>query len=325
MSTAVGQRPDIDRGRAHVDLSALGVGVRLVVTDPTCLAAARAILVSELDALDLACSRFRPDSELVALNASGGTTVPVSRLLAQAIGVGLDAARDTGGDVDPTLGASLVRLGYDRDFGQLAADGEAVALSIWRSSRWDQVDLDRSAATVRLPAGVQIDLGATAKAWCADRCAARIAADLGVGVLVSLGGDIAVAGDAPSGGWPVRVQDRPGLAQTPADGPTATVSIRRGALATSSTAARRWYRGGRAMHHLLDPRTGMPAVSPWRTVSVTAPTCLAANVATTAAIVRGDAAVAGLRRAGLAARLVSADGQVTCLNGWPEEVRDAHR
>lgn len=320
MSTALAQRSDVKAELGVSDLSALGVAVRLVVTEAAALPDARRLLVAELERLDMACSRFRPDSELVAVNRQAGRPVAVTAFLAEAIGVGLDAARSSAGDVDPTLGSSLVRLGYDRDFELLPANAAAVPVSIWRGSCWDQVELDRRAGTVRVPAGVEIDLGATAKAWCADRAASAIQAELGGGVLVSLGGDIAVAGPAPHDGWTVRVQERPGRPEVAADGPTATIAIRSGGLATSSTAARRWRRGGRPMHHLLDPRTGMPAVSVWRTVTVTAPTCLAANVATTAAIVRSDAAVAALRQAGLPARLVSSTGQVTGLNGWPEEV-----
>jgi len=325
MSTALAARHDLGAGLAAADLNALGVEVRLVTTAPELLEAATTMLTAELGAIDLACSRFRADSELVRLNASAGATVGVSSLLAQAIAVALDAARTSGGDVDPTLGSSLVRLGYDRDFCQLPAQADPVAVTIWRGSSWQQVELDIAARTVRVPAGVQLDLGATAKAWCADRAADRIHAELGAGVLVSLGGDIAAAGHPPAGGWPIRVQDRRRLAGAQADGPTATVSIQGGGLATSSTTARRWRRGDLTLHHLLDPRTGMPALSPWRTVSVSAPTCLAANVATTAAIVRADNAPAALRRAGLPARLVSHTGEVTCLNGWPVEVDDDHR
>jgi FAD:protein FMN transferase len=284
------------------------------VTDPAAADEAERLLRRELDRLDVACSRFRPDSELVAANAAAGTTVAVSRLLADAVGVALDAARTTDGDVDPTLGASLVRLGYDRDFGELPYNGEPVALSVWRGSSWHQVDLDLARQTLRVPAGVQLDLGATAKAWCADTSAELIHRKLGVGVLVSLGGDLAVAGPPPADGWPVGVQERPH-----GDGPACTVNVRGGGVATSSTAARRWRRGGRSLHHLLDPATGMPAVSVWRTVTVAAPTCLAANVATTAAIVRSSAAVAGLRAERLPARLVSRTGEVTCLGGWPSD------
>jgi thiamine biosynthesis lipoprotein len=303
---------------AVADLTAIGVAVRAVVTEPAALDQARGILEAELAALDLACSRFRPDAELAAVNASAGRTLAISELLAEAVGVALAAARSTGGLVDPTLGSSLVRLGYDRDFEQLPADGPRVPVSIWRGAHWDQVRLDRAARTLRLPAGVQLDLGATAKAWCADRIAERIHRELETGVLVSLGGDIAVAGQAPDGGWPIQVQDRPG-ADDPSDAPRCTVSIASGGLATSSTAARRWRRGGEPMHHLIDPSNGMPARSPWRTVTVAATTCLEANVATTAAMVSGAAGLARLEAAGLPARLVRNDGTVVMTGGWPAQ------
>ena len=319
--TALAVRPEL----AAADFASIGVQVRLVVTEPASLDRALEILRADLSELDLACSRFRSDSELVALNRSMGRTTPVSRLLGEAIGVALDAARSSGGDVDPTLGSSLVRLGYDRDFDELAGDGEPVAWSVRRWSQWNQIDLDRAARTVRLPEGVQLDLGATAKAWAADRAATFIHREVGCGVLVSLGGDIAVAGEAPEGGWPVRVQDRPGSARDQADGPTCTVSIRSGGLATSSTAARRWHRGGRVLHHLVDPATGMPADSVWRTVTVAAPSCLEANVATTAAIVRSQRAVPGLVAQGLPARLVHRTGDVTVLGGWPAADDDGQR
>lgn len=299
------------------DLTAIGVAVRVVVTDPSAADTAAELLARRLAELDLACSRFRTDSEIGAVNAAAGRSTPVGPLLAEAIEVALDAARTTGGAVDPTVGSSLVRLGYDGDFAGLPADGERVEASWRRSAHWSQVQLDRVAGTVRMPAGVQLDLGATAKAWAADRAAEALGAELGCGVLVSLGGDLAMVGEAPEGGWAVRVQDLPGRLEDEPAGPSCTVAVRSGGLATSSTAARRWRRGGELLHHLIDPVTGMPARSVWRTVTVAAPTCLAANVASTAAIVRSHAALPGLAAAGHPARLVDLDGEVTLLNGWP--------
>ena len=124
-------------------------------------------------------------------------------------------------------------------------------------------------------------------------------------------------GEAPRGGWRVRVQDLPQPLDAEPDGPAQTVSITGGGLATSSTRARRWAYGAAEMHHLLDPRTGLPAVTPWRTVSAAAATCLEANVATTATIVLGDAGLAHARSTGLAVRLVAADGTTTRTGGWP--------
>jgi thiamine biosynthesis lipoprotein len=142
---------------------------------------------------------------------------------------------------------------------------------------------------------------------------------------VSLGGDIAVAGQPPEGGWVVRVQDVTGdPAQDPNSGVTSLVAISGGGLATSSTAARRWRRGGSVLHHILDPGTGHPATEVWGTVTVAAPSCLQANVASTTAIVRGAGAIAWLNELGLPARLVRAVPagrvpDVRALGGWPVE------
>jgi thiamine biosynthesis lipoprotein ApbE len=306
--------------------TALGMLVQLVVTVPERLAAARELLEADLLALDLACSRFRPDSELMAVSsvarsASGDVTVSVSPLFAEAVAVSLRAAQLTDGDVDPTVGAVLADLGYDRDFAELpqreeAGDTRRVTVRVIPGWRAVQVDVDRSRLTV--PPGVQLDLGATVKGWAADRAAARIARELGCGVLVSLGGDTAVAGEPPENGWRIRVQDKTALPGEPADGPTQVVSIRDGGLATSSTAARRWRRGGDVLHHILDPRTSLPAKPVWRTVSVAAATCADANTAATAAIIRGRQALGWLNNLGLPARLVAQDGTVHSLNAWPE-------
>jgi thiamine biosynthesis lipoprotein len=135
-------------------------------------------------------------------------------------------------------------------------------------------------------------------------------------VLVSLGGDIAVAGPAPAGGWRIRVTD------DHAAGPGApgqTVAITSGGLATSSTTVRAWPRDGQRMHHIVDPATGQPARGCWRTVSVAAGSCVDANAASTAAIVLGAAAAEWLRDRSLPARLVRQDGLVETTAGWPHD------
>ena len=111
---------------------------------------------------------------------------------------------------------------------------------------------------------------------------------------------------------------RPSLpSEDPPVGPSAVVAIRSGGLATSSTAARRWRRGGDVLHHILDPRSGLPAAPVWRTVSVAAATCTEANTASTAAVIRGEAAPGWLAGLGLAARLVAESGAVLTVGGWP--------
>ena len=295
---------------------ALGTLVRLVVTDPPALAQAREMLEEDLAKIDQAASRFRPNSELCALR--GGKTQQVSPLLAEAIAVALRAAELTDGDVDPTLGAALAALGYDRDFAQVPRTGPAATpVAVRMVPGWREVHLEDRQLT--MPAGVQLDLGATAKAWAADRAAARIAERFGCGVLVSLGGDIAVAGSAPDGGWRIRVQDVTGSPEDPPDGPYAVVAIRDGGLATSSITARRWQRGGDVLHHILDPRTSRPAESVWRTVSVAAGSCADANTASTAAVIRGRRALGWLAALGLPSRLVDTTGAVFTVAGWPQE------
>src|SRR5215467_10525284 len=304
---------------------AIGTSVHLLVTDPRALAPARRMLTEDIAALDAACSRFRADSEIVALDKAPadprGRTGPVriSPLLAEALAVALRAARLTDGDVDPTVGHAMSAAGYDRDFALVRRDGPPVRLTVRSVPGWRQIELDEERGLLSLPAGTRLDLGATAKAWAADRTAARIAAELGCGVLVNLGGDIAVAGPVPDGGWRVRVQDVTGPPQEPPAGPSAVVAIRSGGLATSSTAARRWHRGGDVLHHILDPRSGLPAAPVWRTVSVAAATCADANMASTAAIIRGEAALSWLAELGFPARLVAESGAVVTLGGWPSD------
>jgi thiamine biosynthesis lipoprotein ApbE len=299
---------------------ALGTLVHLVVTDPRCLPQARTLLEADLAEVDLACSRFRPDSEIVNLQASKTNAQQVSPLLAEAIAVALRAAELTDGDVDPTVGAALSALGYDRDFDQIQKAQPRQSVTVRAIPGWRAVHLN--GRTLTMPAGLQLDLGATAKAWAADRSAARIAGQSGAGVLVSLGGDIAVAGPAPEGGWRIRVQDVTGAPQDSPEGPCTLIAIRDGGLATSSTRARRWQRGGDVLHHILDPRTGLPADPVWRTVSVAAGTCADANAASTAAIIRGRAALGWLAGLGLPARLVDATGAVFTVAGWPHDARE---
>lgn len=299
---------------ASVRFRALGTTALVAVARPGDLDRAEEVLRRELEAVDAACSRFREDSELSLLNASPDEVVQVGELLAEALAVALGAAAMTGGDVDPTVGRAMSDLGYDRDFRLVERRGPSWLVRVEPAPGWRCVLFDRRTRRVRVPRGVSLDLGATAKALAADRAAAAVSAATGGGCLVSLGGDVAVAGPAPADGWPVRVVEDHRRPEEPGD----TVVIHTGGLATSGTTARRWRAGGEARHHIVDPRRGGPASEVWRTASVAAPTCVRANVASTAAIVRGRDAAAQLERVGLPARLVGAGGDVLRLGGWPE-------
>ena len=303
---------------ATASFPALGTSAAVTVSDARALPAAVAIVQDELRRIDETCSRFRDDSELSLLNRSAGAPFTASPLLICALRVALYAAARTDGDVDPTVGRSLGALGWDSDFTVVVARrGQAPRLRIVPAAGWQRVRLDRARCTVRIPAGVEIDLGATAKALAADRCARRVHSATAASALISLGGDIALAGAAPSGGWPIRVTDDH---RSDATAEGQTIALAGGGLATSSTTVRRWSVGADELHHIVDPRSGAPAGEVWRTVSVAAGTCVAANTASTAAIVRGEPALGWLERSGLPARLVRPDGTTATTCGWPAEV-----
>jgi len=300
--------------------TALGTSARLAVTDDAGAAAARRAVQALLDAVDRACSRFRDDSELCALNRAGGGWTDASPLFLDALEAALWAASSTVGAVDPTVGRALRMSGYDRDFAAVAPGGPALPVRLEKVPGWRTVELDQGRRRARVAPGVEVDLGSTAKALAADRAAAaaRLAAGAG-GVLVSLGGDIAVAGAPPEGGWPVLAAED---SAAPPDGPGEVVLIADGGVATSSTRVRRWTRGGVELHHIIDPATGAPTRGPWRAATVAAASCLEANTAATAAIVMGAAAVTWLEERGLPARLVETGGGVVTTRGWPAAERD---
>jgi len=303
-------------GLGIADGRALGGSVRVVVTRPGSLRTAKAAVDEVVAAMDGAASRFREDSEVSRLNASPDREVTISPLLAQAIAAALRGAELSGGAVDPTVGWAIKLAGYDTDFELVPADGDQIKLFAEHVPGWRAVRFDRRSRTVRLPRGVELDLGATAKALTSDLAAAAASkATGGGGVLVSLGGDIAVAGEAPIQGWSIQTSDD---SAAPIDDADEAISITSGGVATSSTTVRRWTRGGVVLHHIIDPATGLPADSCWRTVSVVAATCVDANIASTAAIVMGGKAISWLDAGRLPARLVDLEGNVHRVAGWPE-------
>jgi thiamine biosynthesis lipoprotein len=281
--------------------------VRLVVDDERVLARATEDLTALLAGVDRVASRFRADSALSIANARAGKPTAVPKLLVDLVAAAIQAAQQTAGAVDPTVGRAMAGIGYDRDFAAIDASVEPHAQRGIRD--WRSVKLDRELGLLTVPVGTALDLGATAKSYVADHAARALAARYDTAVLVELGGDLAVAGHRPDG-WCVQVAEREG-------GDGQLVLVRHGGLATSTTTVRRWTQAGRPMHHIVDPRTGEPANGRWRTVTVAAPRALAANVASTAAIVMGDAGLAWLENRGLAARLIDNDGAVHTTAGWP--------
>jgi thiamine biosynthesis lipoprotein ApbE len=270
-----------------VDQLALGTSLRIVVSDPERLDVATAAVEGVVRAIDETCSRFREDSEISALHRNAGRETQVSPLLMLALRAAMRGARLSGGAVDPTVGTAVRTIGYDADFGKVLENGAPLRLVVMPVPGWQHIRLDEARRTAFVPEGVELDLGSTA---------------------------IAVAGEAPQGGWVIQASDS---SDDPVVEGAETIAIRAGGVATSSSTVRCWWRGGVALHHIVDPATGLPAVGPWRTVSVVAADCLDANIAATAAIVQGETALDWLQRLCLPARLVTHDGDVVRVAGWP--------
>jgi thiamine biosynthesis lipoprotein len=289
----------------------MGTQNTVVVEDARDLEAALGIVEDEIHSIDATCSRFRDDSELSRLNRAAGTGfVAVSPLLEDALLAALSAADMTGGLVDPTVGKAIADAGYSVTFTALVDDGSPASVTLVPIPGWRTIEHDPLAHSFKLPAGTCVDLGASGKAWAADRAAARVTAELGVSVAVECGGDVSVGGPRPTAGWPVRVAASDDAVEWE------DVSIFDGGLATSGTTSRRWRRGGIEMHHIIDPATGLPAQTPWAMATVAAATCLEANAAATASLIMGAAAIDWLEDLGLPARLVDQDGTVHYAGGW---------
>jgi thiamine biosynthesis lipoprotein len=177
------------------------------------------------------------------------------------------------------------------------------------------VQLNRTLGLIGVPPGVALDLGATAKAWTADRAALVLSKRYGCAVLVEIGGDLRAAGTPPEP-WVIQVSERAGE-------PGVAVTLNHGGLTTSTRTVRRWPVTGGFAHHVIDPRTGQPADGPWRTATVWAPTAVRANTFSAALVATGEAALGRLALAGHPARLIAENGEVTELAGWPVDSRAA--
>jgi FAD:protein FMN transferase len=279
----------VDSGRRALScFRAMGCDVVVSGGDPLAVAAVFA-------RWEAVFSRFRPESELSRVNAASEPAVRVSPLFARALRVALDVARATDGLVDPTLAAALEHAGYDRDFARLSVDGR---LGPAAPSRLGELRLD--GAILRRPPGLRLDLNGVVKALAVDEAVARLPGD----GFVSAGGDLAARG-------PVDV----GL---PGGG---AVRLMRGGLATSGTASRRWRRGGAPQHHLIDPRSGRPACSPWQQVTVSGAFCLDADAAAKAAFLLGEDGPAWLDERGLPGRFLTAAGTAVENRGWARSTR----
>jgi thiamine biosynthesis lipoprotein len=268
------------------------MGCTVVVAGAT--STERAAIEELFEERDRTFSRFRPESELNRVNDRAGRKTHVTEPFAEMLLVALDAARESGGLVDPSFGAELEAAGYDRDF-SLLEDKTPPA-----SSSRPAGTVQLTGISVLLPVGMRLDLNGVVKGKTVDDALNLIDGD----GFVSAGGDIATRG-------PIAVA-------LPHGG---TVCLVRGALATSGTDRRSWVQGGRLMHHLIDPRTGLPAESPWEQVSACGSTCVGADVAAKAAFLLGHAGPAWLDARGLPGRFVSTEGSVRVNRSWRQSAQ----
>ncbi|WP_069805271.1 FAD:protein FMN transferase [Thermogemmatispora onikobensis] len=277
-------------------------------------------------------SRFRPQGELTHLNRHAGQWVAVSELLYVVLTRALEAAAASDGLYDPTLLPQLLHLGYDRSFELLEQARETApaeqaersssrslggeAGESWSGGAWRHIEVDPVTRRVRLPTGVQLDFGGIAKGMAVDTALGALRRRGLVPALVNAGGDLAVAGLPPDGEhWAIAIPGRRG---------GWTIPLRRGAVATSGIARRRWWRDGILRHHLLDPRTGLPVANGLWSVTVAADRCEQAEVAAKVAFILGpEEGPAFLRRHGLAGLFVHEDGGWQSVASWPTHLMAA--
>lgn len=288
---------------------------RPMATDVSVQIAAPATLRAEAEAAADACmewfdevdqqlSRFRPASELSRMNAAAGAWFAASETLYDCVALAVASAQASSGLFDPTMLRQLCDIGYDRDFSAIAyadvagAGTQPLTQTPSERAAWREIVLDPERRRIKLPRDAQVDLGGVAKGWAADVALARYCAAL-PGALVNVGGDLrAQGGPQPGELWSVGIRDpRLELAGPQASAAhLATVSLSRGAMATSGAARRWWLRAGQRTHHLLDPRTGQPAplwmdgdepAALLATATAFAPTAAQAEVAAKLALLRG--------------------------------------
>jgi len=263
------------------------------------------------DAIDRSCNRFDPESEISRLNRSAGV-VTLSDALARALSAAQRASELSEGLCDPTILDSLEALGYDRDYDALGVlEDSPVSLS--PAPGFAALGFDPEARTVDKTEDWRIDLGASAKALLADLVAEDVAPT--GGVVVEIGGDVCAKGRGADGPWVV------GVASTlRITGDEPRIALENGAVATSSNDVRTWRRGDTVVGHIIDPRTGRSAVSPYAAATVIDADCVGANAFATAAILWGEDAGWHIAQAGRSARLVRHDGSVELIGAWPREV-----
>jgi thiamine biosynthesis lipoprotein ApbE len=294
--------PDVSAGTRRLStFEAMGTTVSVYGPNHDAFDRAHSAVRTRFEEQERRFSRFRADSELTAVNASSGAWIDVSPSFEALVRFSLERAEQTAGLFDPTVLDAMIAAGYDRDLDQVIVDARGALSPPTPCGRWREVAVRPGAICV--PADVGLDFGGVAKGWTVDE-ATRDALEAGLPwALISAGGDLAIGGEAPQLDIPVEDPDGP-------ETPVMNLRLDRGALASSSIAKRTW---GPGLHHLIDPRTGAPAVTDVVQATVWATTCAHAETLATWALLVGRPAAGHL-----ACSLVTTDG--TILNSFGPEL-----
>jgi FAD:protein FMN transferase len=262
-----------------------------------------------------ALSRFLPDSELSQLNQQTGKPVAVSNLLYDVLASALTAAQATEGVYDPALLEQLEQLGYDRNFDDLPANRFEPIIPGEPGGRWRGIKVDPIRRQVTLPFGIKLDFGGIAKGMAVDAVLEKLYQSDIHSALVNAGGDLSVLGLPPT--------DEQWLVAVPGQNQYWTIPLHHGAIATSGIARRHWLQDNILRHHILDPRTGLPAQSNLWSVTVVADRCEQAEVAAKVAFILGSKSGAEfLYKHRIAGLLVHEDGKWETVEPWPIDLME---
>lgn len=258
------------------------MGAWVYTDDPAAQAALQAV-AAWMEQVEQALSRFRPGNDLSRLNAAAGRPYQAGDILWEVTGRAVEAAAESDGVFDPTIGQALLDAGYDRSFEQLdrvvtqeamvAPDSRPIAANHSQEiPDYRSIRLDRAGRTITLPPGTRLDLGGIAKGWAAER-ALEILRPFGP-AMIDAGGDLAI-GDPPPGetGWPIAVAD-----PLSPDQDLVLLSLANTGVATSGADHRRWRHHGRQHHHLIDPFSRRSAQTDILNATVLAPTATQADI-----------------------------------------------
>lgn len=267
-------------------------------------------LVRQLESM---WSRFDPDSDVTRLNHSGGHPTAVAGVTIVLVEKMTEAWQMTGGLYDPTVLPALISSGYTHSIGDPDAATTIPAAAIgYRRRTIGDISIDHEQRVVTVPTGMTLDAGGIGKGLAADLVVAELLGRGAAGVLVSIGGDIAAAGQPPDAdGWTIEIEDHLSTSRV-----SGRLRFTGGGFATSSTRTRRWTLAGTGQHHIIDPITAAPSQSNVVGATVLAPCGWQAEAHATALVLGGsDHVMSYARCQGIEAVATTSEGARLATDG----------